>query len=65
MTIPRILSQKKNHDSQNNAHSKQPQWTSTLLFKHLTGWSHQSQDVHPHNQSAVILHQFSVIMQEL
>ena len=27
--------------------------------------SHQSQDVHPHNQSTVILQPFSIITQEL
>ena len=53
MTILRVTLQQ-NQDSQDNAHGKQPQCTSTPLVYQPTGRSHQSQNVHPHNQSILI-----------
>ena len=48
MTLPQVTLQQ-NQDCQNNAHSKQPQCTSTSLVHQPTEWSHQSQNVHPHD----------------
>ena len=64
MTLPRVTLQQ-NEDSQNNVHSKQPQCTSTPLVNQLTEWSHQSQNVHQHNQSTIMQQQFSIFVKEL
>ena len=64
MTIQRVTVLQ-NQESENNSHGRQPQWNGTLLVNQPPEWSHQSQHMHPHDHSMVILQQFSIITQEL
>ena len=64
MTIPR-LTLLQGQDRQNNDHCKQPQYNGTPVVKEPPEWLPQNQDVHPHDQSWVIIKQFKIITQEL
>ena len=52
-------------DGQISDNHKQSMYSNIPLVNQNMKSSHQSQDVHPHNQSTVILQQFSIIAQEL
>ena len=64
MTVAR-LTLLQSQDGQISDNCKQPKYSNIQLVKQTTECSHQSQDVHPHDQSTVILQQFSIITQEL
>ena len=51
-------------DGQISDNCKQLMYSYIPLANQNTNGSHQSQDVHPHDQSTVNLQQFSIIMQE-
>ena len=52
-------------DRQISDNCKQPMHSNIPLLNQTTEYSHQSQDVFPHDQSRVILQQFSIITQAL
>ena len=64
MTIPREMSLE-DQDRQDNGNCNQPQYNIYSLDNQPPKLSHQNNDVKSHNQSPVLLQQFSVITQEL
>ena len=63
-TITRLIFSQAQNKQVSSTH-KQPIHSNIPLVNQNTNSSHQSQNVHPHVTSTVIVHQFSMITQEL